>query len=62
MAFDRKKYMTKYADNYNKLYINFRKDSAEDMKLYEWLKLQANKAAYIKQLIAKDMKRQKRKE
>ena len=57
MVFDRKAYMTKYADNYNKVYINFRKDSDEDMRLYDWLQLQGNKAAYIKTLIAKDMKR-----
>ena len=50
--------MNKYADKYNKVYINFRKDNPEDERLYEWLQMQANKAAYIKKLIAKDMKKQ----
>lgn len=58
MAFDRRAYMNKYADKYNKVYINFRKDNPEDERLYEWLQMQANKAAYIKKLIAKDMKKQ----
>lgn len=50
-----------YDKEYQKLYIKqvnvpFNATNREDVELFKWLSKQGNKTAYIKSLIARDMK------
>jgi hypothetical protein len=57
---ERAEYMRNYATNYKQVKIMLRKDSDEDMEIFDWLDKRPSKSEYLKNLIQRDMEKDNR--